>query len=489
MELSQIRLKTKLLAGFGLVIGFLAVIALISTVQVGFMYSRVSEIANVRMIQLKYFYEIAKQYNTVARSATNIALTIDENVQRTQEGYYKSNKALVIENLSRLEKTIKTDQGHEAYGKMKEAAAQMWPLYDKAVEFGRANRNSEAGDIIMVQILPVQNKFLNAMNDLVKIAQTKSDEAAYEAWLLSSIGGTIILILGIAAIVFGSIIAMLITRSITKPIHHVVSGLQEASEQVFSASSEVTTSSQSLAEGTSEQAASLEETSASLEEITSMTSQNAENANHAKNLMTEVRNIVKRVDGHVTTMAEAIQEVTRSSEETGKIVKTIDEIAFQTNLLALNAAVEAARAGEAGAGFAVVADEVRNLAMRAADAAKSTSSLIENTISTVKKSRDLTQQTQAAFQENVQIAGKIGNLIDEIASASQEQAKGINQVSIAVSDMDKVVQQAAASAEESASASEEMKAQAENLKGYVVELAAVVDGKNSRSINRQLARI
>jgi len=199
----------------------------------------------------------------------------------------------------------------------------------------------------------------------------------------------------------------------------VVSGLREASNQVAAASEEVTSSSQSLAEGSSEQAASLEESSASLEEITSMTKQNADNAGHAKTLMAEVRKIVDRVDGHVNTMASAIHEVTKSSEETGKIVKTIDEIAFQTNLLALNAAVEAARAGEAGAGFAVVADEVRNLAMRAAEAAKTTSSLIENTIATVRKSRDLTQQTQEAFKENVQISGKIGILIDEIAAASQ----------------------------------------------------------------------
>jgi methyl-accepting chemotaxis protein len=175
-------------------------------------------------------------------------------------------------------------------------------------------------------------------------------------------------------------------------------------------------------------------------------------------------------------MANAIGEITKSSEETGKIIKTIDEIAFQTNLLALNAAVEAARAGEAGAGFAVVADEVRNLAMRAAEAAKNTSDLIENTIKAVKDGNELTTATQEAFQENVEIAAKVGALVEEIAAASTEQAQGIDQVNKAVAEMDKIVQQNAANAEESASASEEMSAQSEHMKGFVENLIALVGG-------------
>jgi methyl-accepting chemotaxis protein len=182
-------------------------------------------------------------------------------------------------------------------------------------------------------------------------------------------------------------------------------------------------------------------------------------------------------------MAAAITEITKSSEETGKIIKTIDEIAFQTNLLALNAAVEAARAGEAGAGFAVVADEVRNLALRASEAAKNTSNLIENTIKAVKNGNELTQATQQAFKENMTISGKIGKLIDEIAAASQEQSQGVGQINKAVSEMDKAVQKNAASAEESASAAEEMNAQAERMREFVSELVAVVEGSGNESGN------
>jgi len=159
---------------------------------------------------------------------------------------------------------------------------------------------------------------------------------------------------------------------------------------------------------------------------------------------------------------------------TGKIIKTIDEIAFQTNLLALNAAVEAARAGEDGAGFAVVADEVRNLAMRAADAARNTADLIEGTVKKINEGGGLVGTTNEAFTKVAESASKVGELVGEIAAASNEQAEGIGQVNTVVTEMDNIVQRNAANAEESASASEEMSAQAEQMKDFVEELVALV---------------
>ena len=280
-------------------------------------------------------------------------------------------------------------------------------------------------------------------------------------------------------------IGFFLVRSIVETMKVKIEDLTNSHTQVAAASTEVASASQHLAEGTSEQAASLEETSSSLEEMSSMTKQNADNASQAKVMMGQAKGIVEKATIHMEDMVKAIFEISKSSEETSKIIKTIDEIAFQTNLLALNAAVEAARAGEAGAGFAVVADEVRNLAMRASDAAKNTSSLIENTIKAVKNGNDLTLSTKEAFKENAEISIKIAQLVDEIASASQEQAHGISQVSIAVAEMDKVTQQAAASAEESASASEELNAQAQQMKSYVEDLSAILDGSTQKSISEQ----
>ena len=270
-----------------------------------------------------------------------------------------------------------------------------------------------------------------------------------------------------------------LARSAVRPVFRATDFLNRTAGEVTSAANQISSASQSLAEGASEQASSLEETSSSLEEMSSMTKQNADNANQAKAMMAETKKIVEKVDTHMGKMVGAIAEITRTSEETGKIIKTIDEIAFQTNLLALNAAVEAARAGEAGAGFAVVADEVRNLALRASEAARNTNGLIENTIKAVKQGSELTSETQEAFRENVAVAGKVGQLIDEIAAASQEQAQGISQINKAVAEMDKVTQQMAASAEESASASEELTAQAGQMREYVSGLAAVIGGSRN----------
>lgn len=269
-----------------------------------------------------------------------------------------------------------------------------------------------------------------------------------------------------------------ISTSIARPFNRICQGLNDSTHHVGSAAAQVASTSQSLAEGASEQAASLEETSASLEEMASMTRQNAHNAAQAKAMNSQATELLDKVHQQIEQMVQAIGEITRSSEETGKIIKTIDEIAFQTNLLALNAAVEAARAGEAGAGFAVVADEVRNLAMRAAEAAKNTSTLIENTIKAVRNGSQLTKLTREAFNENAEIARKMGTLVSEIAAASEEQAQGIEQVSKAVAEMDNVVQRNAASAEELASACEEFSAQTEQMKGFVNGIVALV-GSNA----------
>jgi len=298
-------------------------------------------------------------------------------------------------------------------------------------------------------------------------------------------------LLTIAAVVFLIGLLMVaagffIARSITRPVRQVIQGITESSEQFVSVSNQVSSASQSLAQGSSEQAASIEETSSSLEEMSSMTKQNADNASAADNLMKQSRLMVDKANGSMTQLTQSMQDISKASDETSKIIKTIDEIAFQTNLLALNAAVEAARAGEAGAGFAVVANEVRNLAMRAAEAAKSTAALIEGTVKKVKEGSELVERTNGAFSEVSKSAAKVADLVSEIAAACGEQAQGIGQVNKAVSEMERVTQQSAANAEESAAAGEELTAQAEQLKRYVGDLDALIGGNASGGRGRGL---
>ncbi len=295
-------------------------------------------------------------------------------------------------------------------------------------------------------------------------------------------------------IIFGGVIffallaiglAYMMARSIAGPIQQASRKLNAGSDQIAAASGEVASASQGLAEGASEQASAIEETSSSLEEIASMTKKNADNAGAANQLMEETKQVVSRANDSMKSLTGSMEDITQASEDTSKIIKTIDEIAFQTNLLALNAAVEAARAGEAGAGFAVVAEEVRNLAIRAAEAAKSTSVLIEGTIKKIKDGSDLVDRTNGDFANVAQSAAKVAELISEIAAASVEQAEGIEQVSRAVQEMNRVVQENAANAEESASASEEMNGQAMAMRDVVRELASVIGGNGDGISDRE----
>ncbi|MFH1155025.1 MAG: methyl-accepting chemotaxis protein, partial [Pseudomonadota bacterium] len=280
------------------------------------------------------------------------------------------------------------------------------------------------------------------------------------------------------------LMSILIVRNLSKTLFRVIEGLRSSTDQVSSAAGQVSSSSQTLAQGASEQAASIEETSSSMEEMSSMTRQNSEHAGQADTLMKDANKSVETANVSMGQLTQSIKEISKASEETSKIIKTIDEIAFQTNLLALNAAVEAARAGEAGAGFAVVADEVRNLAMRAAEAAKNTASLIEGTVKQVNDGSKLVAATNDAFSQVAESSTKVGDIVSEIAEASKEQSNGIEQVNLAITAMDKVIQLNAASAEESASASEEMNAQAEQLKEYVGDLILLVTGKREQAHTR-----
>ena len=314
-----------------------------------------------------------------------------------------------------------------------------------------------------------------AVRDQITEAQTSVDEniQATMFWLSGVTAAALLCV-----VVAGYVVTQ---RSVVKPINRIIAGLRQGAEQTASVSGEVSASSQSLAQGASEQAAGIEETTASIEEMSSMVKQNATNAHEAKSLTDAATTAAAKGSSAMERMSSAIDDIKNSSDETAKIIKTIDEIAFQTNLLALNAAVEAARAGEAGKGFAVVAEEVRNLAQRSAQAARDTAEMIEQSVKNADGGVAISREVGESLSEIAGGSEKVNALVGEIAAASNEQAQGIDQINTSVSQMDTVAQSSAAMAEESAAASEELSAQAEQTQQIVRELAAMVGGAAAKS--------
>lgn len=328
--------------------------------------------------------------------------------------------------------------------------------------------------------------------ELLHSIDKMSDDSLHQATLtvLAALSLAILLGIGLAYFIGRSIVKVLTTT--VQALASSSNQIASASEQVASASGQISQASQSLASGASEQSASLEETSASLEEISNQTHKNAAAAREGASLASDAEKASTDGVSAMEKMSDAIRLIQASSQETAKIVSSIDEIAFQTNLLALNAAVEAARAGEAGKGFAVVADEVRNLAQRSAEAARNTGDKIEISVrhaeNGVKVSVEVAKSLALIRERNI----KMSQLVKDIAKSSDEQSQGVEQVNKAIAQMDKITQQNAANSEEVASSAEELNAQAEELNaqtreldGVVVELSTMAGVSTSTGLSSQ----
>ncbi|MDR0548001.1 MAG: methyl-accepting chemotaxis protein [Deltaproteobacteria bacterium] len=329
--------------------------------------------------------------------------------------------------------------------------------------------DKEDRDKTRTETLEATAKLAEALTEMTLDFTLDTKSSLNASFLTMLIGGCL-------ALIISGFLSFILTRNITGPINLVIGSLAEGAKEVDQTSDELSISSNTLAEGATENAASLEQTSAALEELSSMTKRNADNAVEANALMSQATDAVGKAELSMSSVIEAMNHIATSGNEIGKIIKTIDEIAFQTNLLALNAAVEAARAGEAGAGFAVVADEVRNLAIRSADAAKNTADLIAATIANINSGSEMVNFTSVNFKTVSTHTAKVAQLVSEVAEASKEQSQGINQIATAMTQMDKVTQSNAASAEESASAAGKLAQQASSLMNAVSHMSKIVHG-------------
>ena len=316
--------------------------------------------------------------------------------------------------------------------------------------------------------------FDNVLNNSVRLSEASKSDVVNDASSTSKIVSNTELILSFVSLFFITIalfFGFIVGKSITKILKDIIVQLTTGANEVKSSSEQLSDASQDLASSASKQAASIEETSSSLEEMASQIKHTDENSSEAEQAMQAARPMVDRGVEAMSRMNVAMQDIRDSSDETSKIINTIDDIAFQTKLLALNAAVEAARAGEAGKGFAVVAEEVRNLAQRSADAAKNTSTLIQKSQESTLNGSKLAVDVSNSLQKISSEFGNVTTLVVEISTAAKEQADGITQLNSVMTDMDSVVQRNASASEQSAGVAQELTAQADELNQIVKRLA------------------
>lgn len=372
------------------------------------------------------------------------------------------------------EKTITTSRERELFEKLGPVNDQFMRIWAKIQPLSREMKIKEAMSLWMTEAFPASAAANRLFDDINEFNTSHGAQNAAEVVGAAGIARVWSLLILSITVICGAAMALFIVRGVNRGLMQAVTELSEGAEQVSSASGQVSASSQSLAQGASQQAASLQQTSASSEEMAAMTRKNAENSQHAAEFMNAMSQRVVEANRTLAEMMTSMREIGASSGKISKIIKVIDEIAFQTNILALNAAVEAARAGEAGMGFAVVAEEVRNLAQRSAQAAKDTTSLIEESILRSGEGSKKLGEVAGSIQAITDGAAKVKTLVDEVDASSREQAQGIEQISRTVAEMDQVTQRTAANAEQGASASEQLNAQSKSLMAVVARLRGMV---------------
>ncbi len=520
MKINNLKIGTRLALGFGIVTLLMIAQGSIGIYRMAEIERSLDHIVNDSNLKIKAVSEMRQDVMVDAMATRNIALmTKEEEISAEIDRIADAREDYQL-NLDNLNNQVKTDSGKANLAKIESARAISVSLADKAVALAREGKQADAAAVLMTEVLPNQKKWISALEEMVRRQDKLADDVVASAGESYKKALWLTVMMVVAATLLGCIIAWLVSRSISRPLERAVaiarrvadgdlsaeivvtstdetgklmlalkdmnehlaqtlSRVRSGADTIATASTQIAAGNLDLSSRTEQEASSLEETASAMEQLTSTVRQNADNARQANQLAQSASEVAIKGGQVVAQVVDTMGSINTSSKKIVDIIGVIDGIAFQTNILALNAAVEAARAGEQGRGFAVVATEVRSLAQRSAAAAKEIKTLIGDSVSKVDVGSALVAQAGSTMTQIVASIRSVTDIMGEITAASQEQTIGIEQVNLAIAQMDAVTQQNAALVEEEAAATAALKTLAEDLAqvvaGFTLEKVTLAD--------------
>ncbi|MDD2978017.1 methyl-accepting chemotaxis protein [Aquabacterium sp.] len=529
MNLNQLKIRTRLALGFGVMALLIVLIGTVSLAKTATLHADFRAVVYDQYPKIEELTEVKDHLGTNEVAINSMlhyqdAASIDKQIAAVHE-----TRKHIGELLIKLKSQITSEGGKAAMAKFEGPRAQYIGLQNRYIDAVKAGRVDDARDIVLNEIPAVRASYHEALNGLVSyqnsLMEASIESAAAAVNSLQRAVGIAATAALVAALLMGLRLIGSITRPIAQAVHvantvaageltypidtsgsdetaqllqalrrmqeglvQVVAKVRSGSESVATASEQIAQGNNDLSARTESQASALQQTAASMEQLNSAVRQNADNARQANQLAVNASSVAQQGGDVVADVVRTMKEINTSSSKIADIIGVIDSIAFQTNILALNAAVEAARAGEQGRGFAVVATEVRSLAGRSAEAAREIRSLIGASVERVEVGTALVDRAGQTMAEVVGAIQRVTDIMAEISAASTEQSQGVAQVGEAVTQMDDVTQQNAALVEEMAAAAASLSTQSKDLVDTVAvfQLGSVISA-HTAAVHRPAA--